>query len=732
MKIDDLTEFLTTARDRFEFGRQADAVDREAAEDDNRFAYADDKNLDQWDKAAKKIRGKKRPILQWNRIPTYTQRIANDSRKNKPSIKISRGDEEATAHTAEYLQARIRHIEYECNIDTARDTAGKQQVTTGRAFMRVSTEWIEGTQKQRICVDPIPNQFSVVWDPGAVKYDHSDAGWCFVVTQLTREAHTEKYGKEATEAALDFAAGENGQMWVNVGESGEMIQVADYWYKEWESRTVPAEGDQPARTERVQSIYSCAIDGAQILKPVEKWLGSNIGIIPQWGEEAIVDGQRRTFSLIRNVKTPQRDLNLAVSSLAEHVGQMPKTPYLVPEGGIAANREQDWQNALNTPLAYLYYQQYDPNDALRPLNKPERITHEPPIQACLEWMHECIDGIKSGMGIFDAALGAKSNEQSGVAIERRKVQGEITNLHFPDNAARSNKYLGEMLVELIIKLEKGGGSYPIRTEQGKTHIVPIGVEHPDWKTGEPVTHDLGTGKYGVTVSTGPSYDSQRQELQERDQNLITANPDLMWVFGDQMFANDDTPGAEERADRMKRAIQMKTPGLIEDKTQQPDPQALQQKVMQLGQQLQATEAFAKDLHQKLEGKQLELDNQVKLKTMDIAFSEKKLQVDDENAKLKIASVEGIAELQQQIAVLESRMDRAHEIAKLQHTQAGEAEAQAADHAHATETQQGQQEHESSESEAQRTAAAESQQQAQDHASQEADLTRQAAEAQGEE
>lgn len=711
-KIEDDLTFLERAREQYTEWRAADDADRDMAEDDNRFAYADDKNLDQWDKAAKKLRKGKRPIIQWNRIPTYTQRIANDSRKNKPSIKISRGDEAATKETAEYLQGRIRHIEYESNVDTARDTAGKQQVTTGRAFMRVSTEWIPGTQKQRIEVDVVPNQFSVVW-VGGDKYDKSDAEACFVINNLTKEAHTRLYGKEATEQALDFASGGGSiAAWVGVGKHRDMIQVADYWYKKYEKRVVAAQGRQFERTEDTPSIYSCVINGATILKPRKKWLGSTIPIIPVWGEEAIVDGFRRTFSLIRNAKTPQRDLNLAISTLAELVGQMPKAPYLVPAGGIAADHEQDWANANNNPVAYLLYQMYD--DQGRQINKPERITQEPAIQACLEWINSCIDAIKSSMGIFDAAIGAKSNEQSGIAIERRKVQGEITNLHFPDNQARSNKYLGEILVELIMIMEREG-SYPIRTVDGKTHIVPMGVEHPDWKTGEPVTHDLSSGQYGVYVSQGPSYDSQRQEIQERDRELIAAVPDLIWVFGDQMFAADDSPGSEERADRMKRAIQMKTPGLIQEKGGKPDPQAMQQKLQQVSQELDHTKAFALDLHQKLEGKQLELANAVKLKDMDLTFQREKLAVDNENAKLKVASVEGIEELTQQIAVLESHMDRAHELAKLYAAQV-----------HAMETQQGQQAHEATEAEAQRQASAQSQEQAQDHASAEADANRQAA------
>src|SRR4051794_18340180 len=95
-------DFLKLARERFDFGRTADAGDREEAETDNRFANASNKDLGQWDETAKKQRKKaKRPCLQWNRIPVYVQQVGNDGRQNKPRIRIAPGDG-GVAHTAEY------------------------------------------------------------------------------------------------------------------------------------------------------------------------------------------------------------------------------------------------------------------------------------------------------------------------------------------------------------------------------------------------------------------------------------------------------------------------------------------------------------------------------------------------------------------------------------------------------------------------------------------------------
>ena len=719
----DTTAFLETARERFDFGRQADASDRDEAETDNRFANASNKDLGQWDETAKKLRKKhKRPILQWNRIPVYVQQVVNDGRQNKPAIRIAAGLD-GEPHTAEYFQARIRHIEYEASADTAKDCGRDQQVTSGRGAMRVSTEYIPGTFDQRILIDRIENQFSVVWDPAAVAYERSDADWCFVISQIARDAHKRKYGEESTLNRLDFAeAMRLAPDWIGLGDKGEMIQIAEYFLKEYRPRTLcllgstglPAWKDEldPAvyaelkarrmivqeRVEQCATVMQYVINGIEILSKTE-WIGSTIPIIPMWGREATVDGARRTYSLTRNAQGPQQLLNLYVSNLAELIGQMPKAPWKVPVGGIPAGSERDWANANNNPAAYLLYEIYD--SLGRAIPAPERIMQEPPIQACVIGINQAIDGIKAAMGIYDASMGARSNETSGTAIERRRTQANITNFHFGDNEARSNKYLGQILVEILPKIDKAGGTYPIRTEDGKTHLVPIGVEHKDWKTGKTVCHDLKKGQYGVTVSTGPSYQSQREEAYERDGALVKANPELMWAIGPQMFRADDTAGSEERADALERYINLKFPGLIppkDDGQQQQIPQQVQQQIVGLQQELQKTHAFAQSMHEQLASKQPELQNALLLKEMELAFKREELAEKSRVELAKLGSAEDIVRLEQEIETLkheasmrsadqQQAADHEHAAGMAEQQRSAAQQAQQAEHEHAASQQQ---------------------------------------------
>mgnify|MGYP001266164474 CR=1 FL=1 len=728
-------DFLAEARERFVWGRDADRVDREDAVDDNAFATGT--IAGQWAPEPLRIRTDPlcpRPVLVWDHIVPSLRKVINDSRQSKPSIKASAGVG-GQKETADFYQERIRQIEYESDADIAYDTSTEQQVRTGRAFTRITTEYIPGKFQQRLRIEPIEDQFSVVIDPSARKYDRSDADWYFVFEAISKQEHERRYGKESIVSRSDFS----GQMnpypgWISIGPYGQMVQIASYGRKHYRLRTLckvkAPQSDVESvlwkdeltpdlepyvieeKPEQFAEFWIYVINGAEVLDAT-KWIDSDINIVPLWGRSYVEGGKRHNEALIRRAKDPQRVLNMTVSNIAELVGQLPKSPYLVPVGGIPANLESAWQNVPNAPLAYLLYAAFDAMG--RPLPKPERIFGEPPIQALLELAARSIDAIKSAMGIFDASIGARSNETSGIAIERRRKESDIVNYDFSDNQSRTRKRIGEILVKLIPLIDKPGSEVPIRGENGKTEMVPIGQSYKHPKTGKEITHVLTDGDYGVAVSTGPSYASARQEERDALTTLISANPEVFKVLGDRWMALSDTANSEEDAERIKRWISMLTPGLIEDKKgeEQPIPPQVQQQLSQYQNDLKAALELLQTAHGEMQSKQGEREHEIALKTMDLDFQREKLKADTEVAMAKLGSSEAIAELREDLARIKSeralvaqqqRLEAQHEHAESQATQ---------DREHAKELQGGQQEHQAGQAEADRQMSLEQSQAAQE-------------------
>ncbi|MFN8994281.1 MAG: portal protein, partial [Pseudomonadota bacterium] len=115
------------------------------------------------------------------------------------------------------------------------------------------------------------------------------------------------------------------------------------------------------------------------------------------------------------------------------------------------------------------------------------------------------------------------------------------------------------------------------------------------------------GRYDLTVSAGPSFASLRQEAASQMIELIRAYPQAAPVIGDLLVKNLDWPGAEEIAERMRKAA-----GLGEDgEDAGPDPQA-----MQVVQQYQSA---LQEMQAKYQA--LEADKSLEARKLDIAAFE---------------------------------------------------------------------------------------------------------------
>ncbi len=740
-RIKDVADFMQTARLRYAQALAADARDRQAAEEDVRFAAGD-----QWRTAARDQREKwGQPVLTWNRLPTFIAQVCNTGRENKPAIKTT-AMEGGAQETAVFFQDRIRHLEYECDADIAYDTARRQQVISGRAAVRVSTEYKPGKLfEQRIIIEPIENQFSVLWDPTARQYDRKDAEFCFVFSWLSKDNYERKHGKNTAAAARNYFQSESNPApdWINIGPSGDLIQEAEYWVKEHAKRTLcllpdlstcwedelPDELDPDhivgkAVKDEV-TVCQYIIDGVEPLDETE-FAVPYIPIVPLWGESQIVDGRRENYSLVRNVKDSQRLVNLYVSNIAGEIARMAKTPYIVAEGQIAG-REAEWEEINEVPRAVIQYKAKDLNGNL--VGAPHREAVEPPIQALTLGLNQAIDAMKAGMGIFDAALGAQANEVSGTAIERRKQQSSITNYHYGDNEARTRKSIGRILLALIPKLDKGDKSVPTRTEDGKTKLVRVNAPHrtPD---GKDVHHELDNGNYDIAVSTGPSYLSQRDEANQTYAQIAAHDKNFMTIAGDLYFRTSDMPGADAIADRYEK--------MLPPQLQPPDPdgakklQQSQQAIQQLQTQHQQLTDHVHALAQALEQKQAEQQAKIHIATMQ--EETKRMRGEAEDA-LKLALAEITTKAQDVTRAAADQMARdkmAHEaaLASVAHGVTAAKQLDAQQHAH--ELAQAQRDHQAGLQQSQQDHATEQQASAQDAAAQQQQAAQQAPPAQGNE
>lgn len=607
-----------------------------------------------------------RPCLVINKMPQIVQQITNDQRQNRPSIKAHPVDDKGDVETAKVIQGMIRHIEYDSNADAAYDTAYECSVTSGRGFWRVITEYVSPFSfDQKIKIKRIRNAPSVYFDPYAQEPDGSDANKAAIVEDLSPEEFKSLYPDSKVSNAESFESlGNQYPDWV----SDKRCRVAEYFYREYKPGKIYQLSDGRVVTEKqleelkdavkasqplaniqilkerktmIPLIKWCKVTATEVLEKTE-WLGKYIPIIPVYGTERNINGKRTLEGIVRNSKDAQRAYNYWTSAETEAIALAPRAPFIAAAGQLEGF-EEIWATANVKNHSYLPYNPKSLDGTVLP--PPQRNAFEPAVQAITQAKMFAADDVKSTSGMYDAAMGAKSNESSGVAIQRRANQAQTSNFHFVDNLTRSIKHTGRILTDLIPHIYDSARAARIIADDGEQKIIQVNQPFKDKQTGKDLLYRLDTGEYDVTMDVGPSFASKRQEASASMLEMTKALPGLMNTAGDLIVKNMDWPGAQELSERIKKTL---PPGLVEDPAKQGQiPPQVQGQLQQMDQMIKQLTEKLTEAQERERTKLLEIESKERIEMA-------KLETQATIELSKLESKEALQLLAAQIAELDQR------------------------------------------------------------------------------
>lgn len=564
---------LKEAKEAFALAEDAEDENRTCAEEDIRFA----RHEEQWDETVlKQLKLEGRPALTISKMNAFIRQVVNDARQNKPSVKVHPADSGADPETAEVMNGLIRNIEYTSNADVAYDTGMDSAVTGGFGYWRVGLDYAYADSfDMDLSIQRVANPFSVYGDPYSMAADSSDWNSAHVVDRLSKDQFKAKYGKSKTLAEWDD------ESWGTEGwREADEVRIAEWWKRvetdikvqqfmnPMTGEVVSYTSDAIARSEEIadyitrlefkrertaktHKVTQYWLSGAEILDTVE-WAGTYIPIIPVYGDEYNIKGKRYFRSLIHSAKGAQQMFNVWRSRATELVGLSPKVPWIGRVGTFNTDQER-WQTANTVNHPYLEY------DGEMPQRIP--LDSGPALGAMQEALNAS-DDMKSVIGLYDASLGARSNETSGRAIMARQREGDVSTFHFVDNLNRAIRHTGRVLIDLIPHVYTGERVIRVMGEDGTPENKPLGKQYPqvDPKTGQPMVdergqaimamHDFKAGKYDLTVTTGPSFTTRREEAAYQMTEMIRALPATAPILGKHLAKNLDWPGADEIADEL--------------------------------------------------------------------------------------------------------------------------------------------------------------------------------------
>lgn len=545
----------------------------------------------QWDPQDVQAR-KDRPCIEVNVLPQFVHQVTNQIRQNTPSINVLPTTRDTSKYSAKVIKGLIREIEYRSGADAVYDTAAEYAVTSSFGFILVDHQYVPGrTDIQELVLRRVHNPLAWYLDPSSVEPDGSDAQGAVGFSEITKREFEEKYPKKPFVTFKKDAEPDDTQDTITLGH---VYKATD------------------------EGIKHFICSGADILEETI-FPGRYVPLIPVWGRETWVDGKRRLTSLIRNAKDPQRRYNYWASIETEILQKSPIAPFIAEAGSIEAFAE-DWEDPHSSVALRYEGRRADGT----PYDKPQRNQPNFAPGGVLNAMQGAYEDIKRAMGLYDASIGNRSNETSGIAIRARQQQGDTATFHFPDNLNRSIIQVGRVLLGAIPTFYDTARTLQIVGDEDEAKLVGVNGEEP--VEGQPEVLNLASGQYDVRLSTGQSYATSRQEAAAFYTEIIKANPGLIEKAGDLFIEQIDMAGADKLAERLRKFMPPEIVSTEDDAPTQREVQLQQQleqmnaQIEQMGQALQQAGSKLADkrgdaIKMRMDGEQKEAELRLKEKEL---------------------------------------------------------------------------------------------------------------------
>ncbi len=700
---------LKRIRDRYDYATEAWREIRDEQKID--LNYIAGNVWDTKDRKARESAG--RPCINHDELNQYVNHAINNARQNKRGIKVDPVG--ATSEKqSELKQDIIRTAEYRSRAQSAYLTGYQSMLEGSYGVYGISRRYVanqhltpQNFNQQEITFRTFKNPNSVLWDPDCKEEDWSDQKYCFVLDPITREEFKRQHPKAQV---TDFST-EQMQVASNWITDKNVLR-AEYWEVEETEKTqylvggqildelpenVEADGERTVTTKTVMQYIT---NGIEILKRRPQ-PGTMIPIIPLTGLERYVDrgeGPKRELSgIVRLARDPQLTLAFLCSQQMEEAGLTPKVPYKGYVGQFETDKTA-WDTITKIPRAYV---QVDPIvDAAtgQVLPMPVREQFTPNFAAYEVAKDSARRAIQAAMGISPLPTAAqRSNEKSGVALENIEKAQDIGSFHFVDGLERGLMYGGRVMDEYIAAIHVDEQEMMLLKADNTHRRVKLNTDQPylDEKTQKLEHFLIDDSDQTITIASGPSYDSQRQEVKEFIEKLLASlknlplsPPQMQEILAMAVKMSDLGPMGDQLADIISPPP---PPG-----GKQPDPAAM---------------AAIAQAHQLIQGLQAELQKLQLDKAGHVIQGQFEMAIE----KMRIEADIAKAEIATKAQNMEERMQFVEDAWKQLHGQAHDAGLQA-----------DAQQHQAAQATQAQGATADAATQAQDHAAGQADADREAA------
>ena len=328
----------------------------------------------------------------------------------------------------------------------------------------------------------------------------------------------------------------------------------------------------------------------------------------------------RPFGVVRNLLSPQEQLNKIASQELHIVNTTANSGWMVESGSLVGMTADDLEeHGAETGLVLEY---------ARGTTPPQKIGANQIPTGLDRIAQKAQANIQAISGINESMLGTDSAEVSGIAIQAKQNRGAVM-IQVPlDNLAKARQYLAEKVLNLIQTFYTEERVVQVTNEEDPMQPreqLMLNVETPEGD----IINNLTIGEYDVIISTAPARDSFDETQFAEALSLRQAG---VAIPDDAIITYSHLRKKEELAKRIRVMTGQEPPT-----PEQAEAMAMQQQLQMQNLQLETAklEAEVKKLQSdaavnfsKVQ-KEAEIDPQIRLKEL-----EAKLQMNQEQLALR--------------------------------------------------------------------------------------------------
>lgn len=406
---------------------------------------------------------------------------------------------------------------------------------------------------------------TVFFDPAARKLDKSDARYVQVITAYSKEDYEElkedfKEGEDDDcEISSAFSPitstagvwqGEEDQVFVIEHYQRYKKKVTIIYFKDIFGELTAFYEDQVK--ENMQELKNAGFQEVD-RKTIKRWCvkkyvvsgegildsqeiaGTELPIVPFYGERAFVDGVEHYEGITRLAQDPQRLRNFQMSYLADIVSTSPRPKPIFLQEQILGFEDMYTENGADNNYAYYLQNRLDSTGQPLPIG-PMAVMPEQQIPSALIASIQLMSEATADVAQSGAPNSIEDVSLSGNAVSQIRAMLDEQSITYREHLKYSIRRDAEIYCGMVPDVIDTPRKVTLTAPDGSREDAFVMQSVIDLETGEHnVLNDLRTAKFDVFAEIGTAYESQKQQQRQELTQLLQSTPPDHPIYSGLLF-----------------------------------------------------------------------------------------------------------------------------------------------------------------------------------------------------